>query len=58
MYLKIVLILSLFTKPKKLKIIHCFTELIMYFEIYYNNNPNIQNQRIETAIQYITQELN
>ena len=42
--LKKVLFLSLFIYVK------CFTELII---ILGNNNPNIQNERIETAIQYI-----
>ena len=47
--LKIVLILSLLFN------VHCFTELII---ILGNNNLNIQNQRIETAIQHINKTNN
>ena len=46
--LRILLLFTLFIN------IYCLTELII---ILGNNNPNIQNQRIETAIQYI-KELN
>ena len=47
--LKIVLILSLLFN------VHCFTELII---ILGNNSPNIQNERIKTAIQYIKETNN